>query len=137
MYKNLDHMTDLLIEVKNETLELCFADAALAVMEASYNPQKVVIRGSRHITVDEKDLDYLLFEWLEDIVMLIITDGFAPKVLSLKLDKKACTIDATFYGEEFDMEKHEFRVEIKAATLHEMEIREDKNGAYMKFLMDL
>ena len=130
-------MTDLFIEIKNKTLELCFEDAAHAVMEASYNPQKVVIRGSRHITVSEKDLDYLLFEWLEDIVMLIITDGFAPKTLSLKLDKEACILDAIFYGEEFDVEKHEFKVEIKACTLYEMEVRENKDGAYMKFLMDL
>jgi len=41
-----------------------------------------------------------------------------------------------FSGEPIELSKHKFKVEIKAPTFHEMEIKED-GKIKMKFLMDL
>jgi SHS2 domain-containing protein len=89
------------------------------------------------IRVKGKDLRYLLFNWLEAVIYQLITDGFAIKRIQLDLQKKEeYEILATSYGEPIDLKKHNFKVEIKAPTFHEMEISEG-NGVKMKFLLDL
>jgi len=45
-------------------------------------------------------------------------------------------IIAKAYGEPLDLHKHNFKVEIKAPTFYDMEIRQDK-GVFMRFLLDL
>jgi len=89
------------------------------------------------IKVQGKDLRYLLFNWLEAIIYQLITDGFAIKRIQLDLQKnEEYEITATSYGEPFDLKKHNFKVEIKAPTFHEMEISVGKE-VKMKFLLDL
>ena len=45
-------------------------------------------------------------------------------------------INAIAYGEPLDLQKHNFKVEIKAPTFYDMEIRQN-DGVYMRFLLDL
>ena len=45
-------------------------------------------------------------------------------------------INAEIFGEGIDLRKHEFKVEIKSPTFHEMEI-EESNKVRMKYLLDL
>jgi SHS2 domain-containing protein len=42
-------------------------------------------------------------------------------------------------GEHLDLEKHNFKVEVKAVTYHEMQIEQDKekNMVVTRFLLDL
>jgi len=85
-----------------------------------------------------KDLRYRLFSWLEEIPFILITEGFAIKRLKFEIEENdGFKINATAYGETLDVKKHNFKVEIKAPTFYDMEIREDDDGAYMRFLLDL
>ena len=49
---------------------------------------------------------------------------------------KNIRINAEIFGESIDLKKHEFKVEIKSPTFHEMEI-EQNNKVIMKYLLDL
>jgi len=51
-------------------------------------------------------------------------------------ENKGYKINAKAYGEPLDFHKHNFKVEIKAPTFYEMEIRQDE-GVFMRFLLDL
>ncbi len=51
-------------------------------------------------------------------------------------EKEGYKIIAKAYGEPLDFHKHNFKVEIKAPTFYDMEIRQDE-GVYMRFLLDL
>ncbi len=78
-----------------------------------------------------------MFNWLEAVIYQLITDGFAIKKIKLELKKNdAYEISATSYGEPIDLKKHNFKVEIKAPTFHEMKISED-GQVKMRFLLDL
>ena len=89
------------------------------------------------IIVKGKELNYLLYNWLEEIIYLVITEGFAIKKLKITLEEnEECTISAGIFGENIDIKKHGFKVEIKSPTFHEMEIKQEKQVT-MKFLMDL
>jgi SHS2 domain-containing protein len=40
-------------------------------------------------------------------------------------------------GEPLELDRHHYKVEIKAVTYHEMEIREEKDMITTRFLLDL
>ena len=136
-YKFLDHATDAIIEVTAKDLKEAFAVAADAEINLTLDQDKVEEKGQMVFSANGKDLHYLLFSWLEEIPFILITEGFAIKRLEFDIEKKdGYKINAIAYGETLDVKKHNFKVEIKAPTFYDMEIRED-DGVYMRFLLDL
>lgn len=136
-YKFLDHATDAIIEVTAKDLKEAFSVTADAVINLTLDQDKVEEKEQRKFSAQGKDLRYLLFSWLEEIPFLLITEGFAIKRIEFEIiQKEGYKIEATAFGEPLDFKKHNFKVEIKAPTFYEMEIREN-GGVFMKFLLDL
>lgn len=136
-YKSLEHATDAIFEVNASNLEEAFVVAAKSVIETILDTSTIDETQEKTMTVLGKDLRYLLYNWLEEMIILTITDGFAAKTISVSLEKNTeYKITARFKGEKIDIKKHHFKVEIKAPTFHDMEIKQ--NGAvYMRYLLDL
>ncbi|HIH45907.1 MAG TPA: archease [Candidatus Nitrosotenuis sp.] len=136
-YKSLEHATDAIFEVNAANLEEAFVVAAKSVIETIIDTKTVDEKEEKTLTVSGIDLRYLLYNWLEEIIILTITDGFAVKTLDVKIEKNSdYKISAKLRGEKIDIKKHHFKVEIKAPTFHDMEIKQ--NGAvYMRYLLDL
>jgi SHS2 domain-containing protein len=136
-YKTLEHATDAIIEVTADNLKEAFVIAGISVIDTILDSTKVEENSSKKLTVKGKDLKYLLYNWLEEIIILTITDGFAGKKILLEIIKNNnYQINAEIFGESIDLKKHEFKVEIKSPTFHEMEIEENGN-VRMKYLLDL
>lgn len=136
-YRYLEHTTDAFIEVTANTLEEAFENAGISVVDTIVDIKLVEEKKEKKMEVNGKDLNYLLYNWLEEIIILTITEGFVTKRFSVKLEKNnGYKLVATLNGEEIDFEKHHFKVEIKAPTFHLMEIKQDK-GVTMRFLLDL
>ena len=136
-YKTLEHATDAIIEVTADNLKEAFQIAGISVIETILDSSKVDENDSRKLVVKGKDLKYLLYNWLEEIIILTITDGFAGKRILIDILKKEnYEIHAEVFGEIINLKKHEFKVEIKSPTFHEMEIKEG-DKIVMKYLLDL
>jgi SHS2 domain-containing protein len=136
-YKTLEHATDAIIEVTADNLKEAFVIAGISVIDTILDRSKVEENSSKKLTVKGKDRKYLLYNWLEEIIILTITDGFAGKRILLDIMKNDnYQINAEIFGESIDLRKHGFKVEIKSPTFHEMEI-EEKDNVRMKYLLDL
>ncbi len=136
-YKFLDHATDAIIEVTAKDLKEAFSVTADAVINLTLDQDKVEEKDQKEFSAQGKDLSYLLFSWLEEITFVLITEGFAIKRIEFDIEKdEGYKIIAKAYGESLDFHKHNFKVEIKAPTFYDMEIRQDK-GVFMRFLLDL
>ena len=136
-YRTLEHATDAVIEVTADTLEDAFKIAGISVIETILDVSKVTENDRKSIQVKGKDLKYLLYNWLEEIIILTITDGFAGKRIIVTISKdEEYKINAEIFGETIDLKKHEFKVEIKSPTFHEMKI-EQKDNVIMRYLLDL
>ena len=136
-YKTLEHTTDAIIEVTADNLKEAFEIAGISVIETILDISKVDENNSKKLIVKGKDLKYLLYNWLEEMIILTITDGFAGKRILLEITKNGnYQIDAEIFGEAIDLRKHDFKVEIKSPTFHEMEIKQD-DKVIMKYLLDL
>lgn len=137
-HRFLEHTTDAIVEVHASTIAEAFVDAGNAVIETTLDPRRVCQLQTRKFTAGGKDLRYLLFSWLEEITYVLITEGFAIRKLEPRITERAdgYAITCTAHGEPMDVEKHRFRVEIKAPTFHDMVIRTGRQ-TYMRFLLDL
>lgn len=136
-YKFLDHATDAIIEVTAKNLKEAFAVTANAVINLTLDQDKVEEKDQKVFSAKGKDLRYLLFSWLEEIPFILITEGFAISRVEFDIiQNDGYKINAIAYGELLDVRKHNFKVEIKAPTFYDMEIRQE-NGVYMRFLLDL
>ena len=138
-YKFLDHATDAIIEVTAKDLKEAFSVTADAVINLTLDQKKVEEKTQKEFTAKGKDLRYLLFSWLEEIPFVLITEGFAIHRIEfdLKEEETGYKINAKAYGEPLDFVKHNFKVEIKAPTFYDMEIKHVKQQVYMRFLLDL
>ena len=136
-YKLLEHATDAFIEVTASSLEEAFIRAGESVVDITLDQRLVEEKEQRTLIVTGEDLDLLLFNWLEEIIYQLITEGFAIHRFALKISKNLeYKISATAFGEEIDLKKHQFKVEIKAPTFHLMEIKQN-GDVTMRFLLDL
>jgi len=136
-YKFLDHATDAIIEVTAKNLKEAFSIAADAEINLTLDQDKVEEKEQREFSASGKDVRYLLFSWLEEIPFLLITEGFAIRKIEFDIiENNGHTINAVAFGEPLDIKKHNFKVEIKAPTFYDMEIKQD-GDVYMRFLLDL
>ena len=136
-YRTLDHATDAIIEVTADNLENAFKIAGMSVIETILDVSRVSEIEKKSIQVEGKDLKYLLYNWLEEIIILNITDGFAGRTISLTISNEdGYKINADIFGEIIDLKKHEFKVEIKSPTFHDMRI-EQKDNVVLRYLLDL
>ena len=127
-YRTLEHATDAIIEVTADNLENAFKIAGISVIETILDISKVSEIEKKSIQVEGKDLKYLLYNWLEEIIILTITDGFAGRTISLTISNEdGYKINADIFGEIIDLKKHEFKVEIKSPTFHDMRIEQKDN----------
>ncbi len=130
-------MTDAFIEVTGETLEEAFENAGISVVDTILDIKSVESKLERKLEINAEDLKGLLYSWLEEIIILTITDGFAASSFKIKIIKnEKYHLNAIIKGEEINFEKHHFKLEIKAPTYHLMEIKEEK-PVLMRFILDL
>jgi len=136
-FKLLEHATDAFIEITASDLKEAFTLAGNSIVETTLERETIEEKEERTISVAGKDLRYLLFNWLEEVIFQLITEGFAIHRFKMDIEKKSeYELIATAYGEPIDLQKHHFKVEIKAPTFHLMEISEGKK-VVMRFLLDL
>ena len=88
-YRHLEHSTDAIIEVIAPNLTTAFEVAGKSVVETIIDPSKIEEKTMKRLSVTGKDLRYLLYNWLEEIIILTITDGFAAKRISVKIENKS------------------------------------------------
>ncbi len=113
-YKYLEHSTDAFIEVKAKTLEEAFSVAGKSVVETIIDLKNIQEIEKKSIKVKGRNLLNLLYNWLEEIVIITITDGFAISNFSVNIKKNdEYEITSKISGEKLDLKKHNYKVEIK------------------------
>lgn len=138
-YRFLDHMTDAVIEAYGSTLAESFENAALGLNDTMINVKTVRSTNKVTICVSASDLKELLFEFLDRVMLILLVERFAMCSFHVQIAKAAdsYSLNAVAEGEQLDVKKHGYKVEIKAVTYHEMEILQKENETTVRFILDL
>ena len=134
----LEHMTDALIEVEADTLEHAFELAAKALIDVMIDVDKVDSKEEFSVSVEGHDLESLLYNWLEYVMIMLVSDHIALNRFRVSIiNRRGYTLDAKLYGEPLDLDKHNYKVEIKGVTYHMMSIQKEGDRYRLTFLLDL
>ena len=138
-YRLLEHATDAIVEVDAESAGEAFADAGRAVRDITLDAGAVAPSSERAVLAEGHDWRHLLYDWLEAVTFVLITDGFAVSSVEARVvsPPPRGRIEGTVTGEPLDVARHGFKVEIKAPTFHDMVVDVEPDRVKMRFLLDL
>jgi len=132
----LDHPADLGIEAYGQTLAESFEQAALGLMSVILDPATVEPFEAREVSLDAVDTEQLLVKWLAEILYLYDGQHFVPVKFSIRSISQS-HLHASLWGEEFSVEKHLTRLDVKAITYHQLLVRQDENGSRVRVFLDI
>lgn len=133
-------MGDALIEAYGSSLEEAFENAALATFEVMTDTSKVEPSVEEVVEAEGFDLESLLYNWLESLLVMfeVNTRLYSKfKIESIKQTAEGYKLKARAWGEDYDSNKHEQKVGVKAVTYHMMSIEEKSGRWTLRFLLDL
>lgn len=138
-FRYLDHMSDVIVEAYGHTLEHAFANSARGLVNVMFEISEVSPDIKIEINADGYDLKNLLYNWLEQIILIIQIDKVVVSDLQVNIYERngIYTINGVARGEHINLEKHHYKVEVKAVTYHEMAIKQSSKEVTIRFLLDL
>ena len=134
-------MTDAIIEAEGDTIEEAFKNSAIGLVNTMFDLSNSKIDPDQEIKIMAEgfDLKNLLYDWLEKVMLTLLVDHIILVEFEFTLfDLKDNKLECKAKGEKINLKKHDYKVEIKSVTYHEMDILKKENGGYiLKFLLDL
>jgi len=140
-FQYLDHMTDAFIEANGSTLEEAFENAARGLTDTMVDLSQVSAIIEIKVEAKGEDLEELLFDWLDKVMLLILTEHLVMSDFKVRInwleDNRQYHLLGIANGEKLDLNKHRYKLEIKAVTYHQMSVAEEDGKFTVRFLLDL
>jgi len=138
-YKFLEHTADVMIEAYGASIGEAFSFAAKAMFDIMFDTSRVVPRQSMKIEVSAKDLESLLYLWLEELLYRFDVERVALSEFEFALVEKRSVIRGIGIarGELYDPGKHSRRTEVKAVTYEQMLVTKTSSGFKVRFILDI
>jgi SHS2 domain-containing protein len=130
-FEILDISGDVGLRSFGETIEEAFVNTALGMYTLITDTEKIKGKKSVAVSLENDSLDSLLVAWLNELIFHFDAYGFIGEKIvitesNLQSDQAGglnpYLLKAFLSGEEFDPERHESRLLIKAATYHQLRI---------------
>lgn len=120
-FKVLDISGDVGIKAFGKSIDEAFINAAIGMYSLITNLDSIKEKKTINVSVGSPSLDGLLVSWLNELIFNFDAYGFIGKKIEIKQFSDNRMV-ATVTGEEFDPERHEGKLLIKAATYHKLRI---------------
>lgn len=131
-YEPIDISGDAGIRAYGETLEEAFVNAATGMFSLMTSLEGINERRAVDLSLESGSLDGLLVSWLNELIFRFDAYGFVGRKITLQelthpgSNSSSFKLRASISGEDFDPERHESKLLIKAATYHGLKI--EKTG---------
>ena len=138
-YEYLDHTADLKVKAFGKDIEDAFHGAAIGTFNFLVDTKIIQSLEHREIKVEAKDKESLLYDYLEQLLILLDTEGFLLHTIeNIKIEKtdKGFKLSAEADGDLADR-GYETKGNIKSATYSDMEIKEGEGYTELIFVLDI
>ncbi|RLF24219.1 MAG: archease [Thermoprotei archaeon] len=138
-YEFLEHTADAYIAAYGKDLNEAFENAAKAMFDVMTDVNTIEPKEEISVEVEAEDLKELLHNWLEALLLTFDEKRLVFSEFKVNIEKLdgGYRLRGVAKGEPFNPDKHPPEVEVKAITYSLMEIKEDEEGAYVKFVLDI
>ena len=128
-WEHFPHDADVGVRGVGNTAAEAFEQAAVAMSAVICDPACVEPRETVEIRCDSGQLDLMLVDWLNELVVEMATRNMLFGAFSVEIEDG--TLTATVRGEPIDPYRHQPAAEVKGATLTELHVGKDANGAWL------
>jgi SHS2 domain-containing protein len=132
-FKFLEHTADIKFQAFGKTIEEVFENSALAMFHHIYN-EKVMEKKILKFKVKGKDLESLMYNFLEELLFLLETKGFFLNKIKVQIRKEKELVAEIWGG---DIKNYRIRYDIKAVTYNEMFVKKIKNKWVSQVVLDV
>lgn len=134
-FEVIEHTADVGLKIYGKDLGDLFVNAAKGLFSLITDLDKVSISAAIEVNLTANNREELLVAWLSELIFQFSARSFISKKLEIK-DITNNEITVKVFGEKIDLSKHEILSEIKAATYHELEIKEIEDGLQARVIFD-
>ena len=124
-FEIIDISGDVGIRAFGKSIEEVFKNSAIGMYSLITDLEGVKAEKSISISVESNSLEGLLVSWLNELIFHFDTYNFIGKRIDIQFltpNSQSPSLKAIILGEEFDTERHERKLLIKAATYHRLKI---------------
>jgi len=134
-----EHTADILFQAEASTLGELFEQCGMAVEESQIELKNVSQEVEKEITGENKNVEYLLFDFLDDLLFHKDADQLIFSKFKIKVDEvdDLFVMNCKAFGEKIDRGKHEQLVDVKAITMHMFEVKKEKGIWKAQVLIDI
>jgi len=132
-YRFIDHTADVAFEVYGKNLDELFENATMAFYDAFVYVEKLGEDKIVEVEVEDEDVDYLLFKWLNELLYLFDTEFFGGKKVEVKVENNKAK--GKLVGGRLTPEI--IKVEPKAITLHKFKVEKRGDTWYAYVVVDI
>lgn len=138
-YTFFDHTADVLFEAYGKSLDELFTNAALALQETQAKLTTVSPKTKRTISLTNPKIDMLLFDFLQELIYLKDADEliFSKFDVNVTTETNSFSLTADCWGEKISPKKHKLNVDAKAITLHQFQIKKEKDVWIARVIVDI
>jgi SHS2 domain-containing protein len=113
------------------------ADAVINVMVEDL--ATIQDREQRQLTVENEDLDMLLFDFLQEFVYYKDAEQLMLRAGQVQIEERSGHhyLTAVARGERLDPKRHRQRVDVKAVTLHRFSLQQNAHGWEATVILDI
>ena len=133
-HRQLDHTADLALELWGESEIDVLLAGAEGVIDIMTDGGDVEERGHRHVRIDAVDPQDRLVQWLNEIVVAAVSEGFLFGSADIELEGPT-GLSATIRGEPDAGER--VVAELKSATYHELALGEERGMWRARVVIDV
>ena len=122
-FKFLEHTADVKFQAIGKTIEEMFGNAGLAMFNSMYDG-RIKARKAFNVRASGKDYESLLYNFLEELLVLFDGEGFfLSKIKNLKIEKEGSwELKADVVGDK--AENYKMHIDVKAITYHSMFVKQ-------------
>jgi SHS2 domain-containing protein len=135
MYEVFEHTADLGLRVRAADLETLFSEAGKGLYSLIVDLAAVRPRQEATFRIPGRELDYLLFDWLNELLFAFEKDRML--YCEFAVTREAEGISAVAHGEPLDPSRHELDHEVKAITYHGLKVVEESGGWLAEVIVDI
>ena len=136
MYETFEHTADLGLRVEAPDLDTLFAEAGRGLCSMLVDDVETVHPETEvRIHIDGAEREYLLFDWLSELLYRYETDGLLLAHFEVRVTETG--LAATARGEPLDPERNHPAHEVKAITYHKLVIEPTDRGLRASVIVDI
>lgn len=136
MYEVFDHTADIGLRLRADDLNSLFAEAGCGLTSLIVEDVATVTpTDTEEFDIAGTETDYLLFDWLNELLYRFETDGRLFSQFDVNITDSG--LHATAHGETVDPARHQLSHEVKAITYHHLNVEQTPDGWQAELILDI